>query len=143
MNGLAWWVTLSGGLLAILVVAQWCVWQRKALLLRKQQESSQIYSSFDVVHGVQSQDIQILSRPGPWPRGWIGVCVPDSENWYCHAPGIGFFCITAEYLRTWWGWRGKWKVATMDETAMRNALANDFKGSRMAFGLLMDNRLYA
>ena len=143
MTGLAWLITVTAVTLTILVVVQWIVWQRKARLLRRQQESPLVYSSFDVVPGVQSQDIQILSRPGPWPRSWFGVSVPEKEHWYCHAPGIGFFRVTAGYMRTWWGWRVKWELRTLDEDAMRQALSDDFDASRVAFGLVMDSRLYA
>ena len=143
MTSLGWLAILTVMTLSILGLAQWAVWQRKAFLLRRQQESSLVYASFDAVQGVDSQDIQILSRPCAWPRSWLGVIVPEKEHWYCHAPRMGFFRVTAAYVRTWWGWRVKWELMTMDESAMRVALAHDFNASRLAFGQVMDNRLYA
>lgn len=143
MSGLAWMsVVIAAVLCAWLLVGLWLS-QRRAWQLCQRQESPLIYASFDMVPGLQAEDVQILRRPGPWARHLFWITVPDRETWYCHAPGMGFFSVRADYGRTWWGWRVRWSVQHLDEKALREALAGDHWASRLAFGQLMDNRLYA
>lgn len=143
MSALAWVVGCSTTFLCLIGLIHWILLQRQSWRLRHQQESPSIYMSFDLLKGMDAEDIQILSRPGAWPRTRLGIAVPESETWYCHALRVGYFSITAEYRYRWWGWRVQWRVNVMDELAMREALKADAKAYRRAFGHHIENRLYA